>query len=135
MTVWTNSSSRLNTGPKTGATASFFVQAKSGTKYETIYRTNMDNSSFNPYYKSVDKTIQGSNQAFYGRSSKISGHECEVKISLHSYYKNIKSFTENSFSSLICILAAWNGCTCEICCLDIFHQERIAIYSIHKPSN
>ena len=97
---------RLNTGPKTQATASFFVQAKSGTKYETIYHTNMDNSSFNPYYKSVDKTIQGSNQAFYGRSSKISGHECEVKISLHSYYKNIKSFTENSFCSLICILAA-----------------------------
>ena len=62
----------------------------------------MDNSSFNPYYKSVDKTIQGSNQAFYGRSSKISGHECEVKKSLCSNYKNINSFID----ICICIIAA-----------------------------
>ena len=59
----------------------------------------MDESSFNPFYKTVDKTIQGSNQAFYGRSSKISGHECEVKKSRHLYHKNINSLTENIFSS------------------------------------
>ena len=53
----------------------------------------MDESSFNLYDISVSKTIEGSNQAFYGRSSKISGHECEVKECLYSYYKNINSFT------------------------------------------
>ena len=52
----------------------------------------MDDSNFNPYVESVNKTIEGSNQAFYGRSSKISGHECEVKKSLCSNYKNINSF-------------------------------------------
>ena len=88
--VWINQSSRLNTGPKTQATASFFVQAKSGTKYETIYKKKMDDSNFNPYVESVNKTIEGSNQAFYGRSSKISGHECEVKKSLCSNYKNTR---------------------------------------------
>ena len=66
----------------------------------------MDESSFNLYDISVSKTIEGSNQAFYGRSSKISGHECEVKKSLHLYHKNINSLTENIFCSLICIIAA-----------------------------
>ena len=77
--------SRLNTGLQTGASASFFIQAKSGTKYKTIYDKKMDNSSFNMIEDSVSKTIEGSNQAFYGRFSDISGHECEVKESLHSY--------------------------------------------------
>ena len=45
----------------------------------------MDDSNFNPYVNSVNKTIEGSNQAFYGRFSDISGHECEVKESLRSY--------------------------------------------------
>ena len=53
----------------------------------------MDDSNFNPYVKSVNKTIEGSNQAFYGRSSKISGHECEVKKSLCSNYKNTRNQT------------------------------------------
>ena len=82
MTLWTNSSSRLNTGPKTGATASFFVQAKSGTKYETIYKTNMDDSSFNEPEVSINKTIQESNQAYFGRLDRLSSHEkCQVKES------------------------------------------------------
>ena len=66
----------------------------------------MDESSFNLYDTSVRKTIKGSNQAFYGRSSKISGHECEVKKSLHSYYQNTNSVTANIFCSLISIIAA-----------------------------
>ena len=85
--------SRLNTGPKTGASGSFFIQAKSGTKYKTIYKKKMGESSFNLKDESVNKTIQGSNQAYYGRFSEISGHECEVKECLYSYYKNINSFT------------------------------------------
>ena len=75
----------MNTGPETGASASFFIQAKSGTKYKTIYEKKMDNSSFNMIEDSVSKTIEGSNQAFYGRFSDISGHECKVKESLRSY--------------------------------------------------
>ena len=66
----------------------------------------MDDSNFNPYVESVNKTIEGSNQAFYGRSSKISGHECEVKKSLHSYYQNKNSVTKNIFCSFISIIAA-----------------------------
>ena len=77
--------SRLNTGLQTGASASFFIQAKSGTKYKTIYEKKMDNSSFNRKEDSVSKIIEGSNQAYYGRFSKISGLECEVKESLRSY--------------------------------------------------
>ena len=42
----------------------------------------MGESSFNLKDESVNKTIQGSNQAYYGRFSEISGHECEVKESL-----------------------------------------------------
>ena len=45
----------------------------------------MDNSSFNRKEDSVSKIIEGSNQAYYGRFSKISGLECEVKESLRSY--------------------------------------------------
>ena len=45
----------------------------------------MDNSSFNRKEVSVSKIIEGSNQAYYGRFSEISGHECEVKESLRSY--------------------------------------------------
>ena len=87
MYIWKNTNFyfRLNTDKRNGATASFFIQAKSGTKYKTIYEKKMDNSSFNMIEDSVSKTIEGSNQAFYGRFSDISGHECEVKESLHSY--------------------------------------------------
>jgi hypothetical protein len=81
-----NFSSRLNTGLRTGASGSFFTQAKPGTKYETIYVTKMGESSFNSHDESVMKTIKGSNQAFYGRFRDISGHECEVKKSFHTYY-------------------------------------------------
>ena len=56
--------SRLNTGPKTGASGSFFIQAKPGTKYRTIYKKKMGESSFNLKDESVNKTIQGSNQAY-----------------------------------------------------------------------
>ena len=45
----------------------------------------MDNSSFNRKEDSVSKIIEGSNQAYYGRFSEISGRECEVKESLRSY--------------------------------------------------
>ena len=44
----------------------------------------MDKSSFNGDEKSINKTIQESNQAYFGKSSQISGHECEVKESLHT---------------------------------------------------
>ena len=44
----------------------------------------MDNSSFNGDETSINKTIKESNQAYFGRSSQISGHECEVKDSLHT---------------------------------------------------
>ena len=82
---WTNYPHRLNTGPETSASASFFIQAKCGTKYRTIYENKMDNSSFNRKEDSVSKIIEGSNQAYYGRFSKMSGHECEVKESFRSY--------------------------------------------------
>ena len=82
------SSFRLNTGRKSKATTSILTQAQPGTKYETIYRTKMDNSSFNGDEKSINKTIQESNQAYFGRSSQISGHECEVKdIKTFSIFK------------------------------------------------
>ena len=47
----------------------------------------MGNSSFNMVDESVSKTIKGSNQAYFGRFSEISGHECEVKESLYLHYK------------------------------------------------
>jgi hypothetical protein len=75
----------LNTASKTGAVASFFIQAKSGTKYETIYQTKMDNYSFNPNEESINKTIQRPNQAYFGRSDSIPFHqECEVKKLIHA---------------------------------------------------
>ena len=50
----------------------------------------MDNSSFNRKEDSVSKIIEGSNQAYYGRFSEISGHECEVKESLCSFIRTYK---------------------------------------------
>ena len=79
--IWknTNFSFRLNTGKRNGATASFFTQAKPGTKYETIYQTKMDQSSFNLVEVSLNKTITESNQAYFGRLDEMSAHhECEV---------------------------------------------------------
>ena len=70
---------RLNTDKRNGAAASFFIQAKPGTKYETIYKTNMDDSSFNEPAVSINKAIQMSNQAYFGRLDQMSAHhECEV---------------------------------------------------------
>ena len=67
---------------KTGSSASLFIQAKPGTKYETIYKTNMDDSSFNEPEVSINKTIQESNQAYFGRLDRLSSHEkCQVKES------------------------------------------------------
>ena len=75
----THFSYRLNTDGRNGATASFFIQAKPGTKYETIYKTKMDKSSFNSKQESINKTIQRPNQAYFGRLDKLSAHhECEV---------------------------------------------------------
>ena len=74
--------SRLNTLKKTGSSASLFIQAKPGTKYETIYKTNMDDSSFNEAEDSINKTIQMPNQAYFGRLDRLSSHEkCQVKES------------------------------------------------------
>ena len=74
-----NFSFRLNTDKRHSATASFFIQAKPGTKYETVYQTKMDNSSFDLTEKSIKKTIQRSNQAYFGREDRLSAHdECEV---------------------------------------------------------
>ena len=57
----------------------------------------MDESSFNLKEKSINKTIQGSNQAYFGRFREIAGHECEVKKSFHKDYINV--CTENIFLS------------------------------------
>ena len=58
----------------------------------------MDKSSFNEDEKSITKTIQESNQAYFGRSGQISGHECEVKDSLHTKWilKPVSFFKINS---------------------------------------
>ena len=86
LNVFDDLSSRLNTGPRTGALGSFFIQAKSGSKYESIYQKKMDESSFNLKEESINKTIQGSNQAYFGRFREIASHECEVKQSFHKDY-------------------------------------------------
>ena len=77
--------SRLNTLKKTGSSASLFIQAKPGTKYETINKTNMDDSSFNEPTVSINKTIQKSNQAYFGRLDRLSDQPCQVKELLHTY--------------------------------------------------
>ena len=82
MTSWksTDFYSRLNTLKKGGSSASLFIQAKPGTKYETINKTNMDDSSFNEPAVSIDKVIQMSNQAYFGRLDRLSPHQkCQVK--------------------------------------------------------
>ena len=58
----------------------------------------MDESSFNLKEKSINKTIQGSNQAYFGRFREIAGHECEVKKSFLKDYINI--CTKHIFLSL-----------------------------------
>jgi hypothetical protein len=78
--------SRLNTLKKTSSSASLFTQAKPGTKYGTIYKTNMDDSSFNEPAVSINKTIQMSNQAYFGRLDRLSPHQkCQVKELFHTY--------------------------------------------------
>ena len=77
--------SRLNTLKKTGSSASLFIQAKPGTKYETINKTNMDDSSFNEPTVSINKTIQKSNQAYFGRLDRLSDQPCQVKELFHTY--------------------------------------------------
>ena len=70
---------------KTGSSASLFIQAKPGTKYETINKTNMDDSSFNEPTVSINKTIQKSNQAYFGRLDRLSDQPCQVKELFHTY--------------------------------------------------
>ena len=78
--------SRLNTVKKTSSSASLFYQALAGTKYRTIYETNMDDSSFNEPAVSINKTIQMSNQAYFGRLDGLSPHQkCQVKELFHTY--------------------------------------------------
>ena len=83
LNIFDDLSSRLNTGPRTGALGSYFIQAKSGSKYEMIHQKKMDESSFNLKEESINKTIQESNQAYFGRFRDIASHECEVKQSFH----------------------------------------------------
>ena len=77
--------SRLNTLKKGSSSASLFIQAKPGTKYETINKTNMDDSSFNEPTVSINKTIQKSNQAYFGRLDRLSDQPCQVKELFHTY--------------------------------------------------
>ena len=71
---------------KTGSSASLFIQAEPGTKYGTIYKTNMDDSSFNEPAESIRKAIEMSNHAYFGRLDRLSPHQkCQVKELFHTH--------------------------------------------------
>ena len=48
---------RLNTGYRSGFSGAMFTQANPNTVYGSIFRNNMDNSSFNNWTDSLIRTI------------------------------------------------------------------------------
>ena len=78
---------RLNTLGRSDSFASIFTQANPNTVYGSIFRNNMDNSSFNSNDVSFIKAITLPRQAFGGYQEHVSrSHETACKVSLHSFF-------------------------------------------------
>ena len=74
---------RLNTDSKSSASGSIFSQANPNTLYGSIFKNNMDDSSFSNNYDSLIKTITLPRQAATGLQEDISANSvvaCKVSL-------------------------------------------------------
>ena len=73
---------RLNTGSRSGYFGTIFSQADPNTVYGSIFKNNMDDSSFNDVDHSLMKTINLPKQAFGGFQEHVSANsETACKVS------------------------------------------------------
>ena len=74
---------RLNTGYRSGFSGAMFTQANPNTVYGSIFRNNMDNSSFNNFDDSLIKVITLPRQAFGGPHELVTANNetaCKVRL-------------------------------------------------------
>ena len=78
---------RLNTYTRSGSFAHIFDQANPNTVYGSIFKNNMDDSSFNDVDHSLMKTINLPKQAFGGFQEHVSANsETACKVSNKSFF-------------------------------------------------
>ena len=78
---------RLNTYTRSGSFAHIFDQANPNTVYGSIFKNNMDDSSFNDVDDSLMKTINLPKQAFGGFQEHVSANsETACKVSNKSFF-------------------------------------------------
>ena len=71
----------MNTGP--GSAGAIFSHANPNTVHESVFKNNMDDSSFNNWDDSLIKTITVPRQAFGGYQVDVSANsETACKVSL-----------------------------------------------------
>ena len=75
----------MNTGP--GAAGAIFSQANPNTVHESIFKNNMDDSSFNNWTESLIRTInQPKRLALTANTGEISGNsEAACKVSFYFF--------------------------------------------------
>ena len=96
--------SRLNTGP--GSAGAIFSQANPSTVHESVFKNNMDDSSFNNWTESLIRTItQPERLALTANMGEISANsEAACKVSFY-FFVTVILITINDISSTAC-----NGC-------------------------
>ena len=74
---------RLNTDPKEHSIGSVFAHSKPNTVYRAVFDNAMDDLSFNEPYKSMKRTVENSNHAYFGEVYSFQSYQdmaCEVII-------------------------------------------------------
>ena len=93
---------RLNTGTRSSYFGTIFTQANPNTVYGSIFRNNMDDSSFNDWDESLIKTITLPTQAFAGYQYHVTSNvatPCRVSkplISFHTVQLSLFNFISNT---------------------------------------
>ena len=78
---------RLNTGDRSGFYGAMFTHANPNTVYGSIFRNNMDNSSFNNFDDSLIKVITLPRQAFVGPQEIVTENsETACKVRLETFF-------------------------------------------------
>ena len=76
---------KLNTDTKDYSTGSLFAESEPNTIYRAIFEKSMDESSFNPPYESMKRTVTNVNHAYYGEVYGVLAYKdisCKVRTSI-----------------------------------------------------
>ena len=77
----------MNTGDRSGFYGAMFTHANPNTIYGSIFRNNMDNSSFNNFDNSLIKVITLPRQAFVGPQEIVTENsETACKVRLETFF-------------------------------------------------